>query len=33
MRTMEAFLIAISVAIGSGVVFKLWSSIFGGAII
>lgn len=33
MRAMEAFLIAISVAIGSGVVFKLWSSIFGGAII
>ncbi|MBP1744901.1 MAG: hypothetical protein H6Q58_1879 [Firmicutes bacterium] len=33
MRAMEASLIAISVAIGSGVVFKLWSSIFGGAII
>jgi uncharacterized membrane protein YjjP (DUF1212 family) len=33
MRGMEAFLIAIGVAVGSGVVFKLWSTFFGGALI
>lgn len=33
MRAMEAFLIAIGVATGSGVVFKLWSAFFGGALI
>jgi len=30
MRAVEAFLIAIAVAVGSGIVFKLWFSIFGG---
>jgi uncharacterized membrane protein YjjP (DUF1212 family) len=33
MRTMEAILIAIGVATGSGMVFKLWISIFGGALV
>ncbi len=30
MRAVEAFLIAIAVAVGSGIVFKLWFTMFGG---
>lgn len=30
MRAVEAFLTAIAVALGSGIVFKLWFSMFGG---
>lgn len=30
-RAVEAFLIAIAVAVGSGIVFKIWFSLFGGA--
>lgn len=33
MRSMEAILIAIGIATGSGMVFKLWSSFFGGALV